>query len=89
MLEQKILQVHHKANTPFHFTQTKRDVTSIKLSPEHRDFLEKMVNTGDFQSRSEAIRYCIQFYKDLDVVIDSLVEGVSIKIFEKLRRNYR
>jgi hypothetical protein len=56
---------------------------SVKLPDQQRNYLEDLVRDGTFLSRSEAIRYCIQLSKDIEIFVSAfaseIINGGKIK----------
>ena len=71
-----IKEINLIANPPVGIIKTETYSTSFRLAPAHKDYLNKLVKEGAFLSRSEAVRYCIQFCKDLEINLNLIIKSM-------------
>ena len=53
-----------------------KEITSFKIAKHQKEWLEKLVATHKFSSRSEGIRYCIQFNIDFASFADVFAKEI-------------
>lgn len=92
----KNLQIHEKANpSPLKgsgaisdFEKSSYDskplkTTSFRLLRHQREHLDQLVDNGSFNSKSEAVRYCIQFTIDFDTFAQAFTKELTKLVIKK------